>query len=376
MARGFPTSGAGRCGTFFSSGSKSDAGMIVIDGATGEGGGQILRTSLALSVLTGKPFRIENIRAKRANPGLQPQHLKSVEAAAAISGAHVEGAYLRSRTLVFRPKGKKAGEYSFDIGTAGSTLLVIHTVYLPLAACAGRSIVRVTGGTHVPWSPNYHYLRYTWLRFLRRVGFEIDLHMERAGFYPKGGGRVTLVEEGIAQPAPLLLRERGRLQRISGISAVARLPLSIAERQRNQALRRLEAIACEDVQIEVSELRAASPGTVIVLAAEFEHTVAAYASLGEKGKPAEKVADEAVEGLLRFLGSNATVDEFQADQLLLPLAVAQGESFFLTARVTNHLLTNAEVLRLFLPVEIVIDGDLGEEGAVTVRSEASISNFV
>ncbi len=349
--------------------------MIEIDGAQGEGGGQILRSALALSVLTGKPFRIVNIRAKRSNPGLQAQHLKAVEAAAAISGARVEGAQLRSRELYFHPMGKNPGEYHFDIGTAGSTLLVIHTVYLPLASARGTSIVRVTGGTHVPWSPNYHYLRYTWLELMRRIGFRMDLTMERAGFYPKGGGKVVLVEEGGVELRPLDLPERGRLLRIFGTSAVARLPLSIAERQRSQALRRLRSVGCDRLEIEETELRASSPGTVIVVAAEFENTVVAYTALGAKGKPAERVADEAVDGLLAFLRTDATVDEFQADQLLLPLAVTGEKSYYRTPRVTNHLLTNARVLGFFLPVTVEVVGERGEPGEVTVCSEVRLSDL-
>jgi RNA 3'-terminal phosphate cyclase (ATP) len=349
--------------------------MIFIDGAQGEGGGQILRTALALSVLTGQPFRMENIRAKRPNPGLQAQHLKSVEAAASISAARVEGAVLKSSWIEFHPLGKQAGNYRFDIGTAGSTLLVVHTVYLPLASASGVSTVRITGGTHVPWSPNYHYLRFTWLHFLRSIGFRIDLNLIRAGFYPAGGGQVVLWVEGIRRIRCLDLSERGNLKRIHGISAVARLPIQIAERQRNQALRDLEALRCPEIQIEVLELSALSPGSVIVLVAEFENTVAAYSALGEKGKPAERVASEATTGLLAFLRSNATLDEFQADQLLLPLALTGGTSVFRTPRVTNHLLTNAKILQLFLPGEIEISGQLGEPGEVRIRSEAEMASF-
>lgn len=345
--------------------------MILIDGASGEGGGQILRSALALSVLTGKPFRIVNIRARRAIPGLRPQHLKAVEAAAHVSRADVEGAAIRSRELVFRPRGKESGEYHFDVGTAGSTLLVIHTVFLPLAAVNGRSIVSVTGGTHVPWSPNFHYLRCTWLRFLQQMGFHCDLRLERAGFYPKGGGQVVFEEEGIDRIVPIQIHDRGQLVGLWGYSAVARLPLSIAERQKRQAVRRLQEVGY-DVQIEVAELSAVSPGTAMLVTAEFEHTRACYASLGARGKPAERVADEAVDGLLQFLASEATVDEFQADQLLLPLVLAEGDSFYKTRRVTDHLLTNAQVVRAFLPAEIVIEGKRGQPGQVTIRPGCSL----
>ncbi|HFE52518.1 MAG TPA: RNA 3'-phosphate cyclase [Bacteroidetes bacterium] len=349
--------------------------MIEIDGAQGEGGGQILRSALALSILTRRPFRIVNIRARRANPGLQAQHLKAVEAAARIARAEVEGAALRSTRLVFTPRGKEPGNYIFDIGTAGSTLLVVQTVYLPLAAVRGRSTVTAIGGTHVPWSPCFHYLKWTWCPFLAEMGFQCDLRMERAGFYPKGGGKVVFEEDGIERIRPLVLKQRGDLVKLWGYSAVARLPLSIAERQRSQALRRLEALGFA-AEIRVDELRAISPGTVIVLVAEFENTRAAYVGLGAKGKPAERVADEAVDGLLRFLNSGGTVDEFQADQLLLPLAIAEGPSFYRTPRVTNHLLTNAEVVRRFLPAEIQVTGELGSEGDVIIRPKSTLRDYL
>ncbi|NOZ56137.1 MAG: RNA 3'-phosphate cyclase [Calditrichaeota bacterium] len=349
--------------------------MIEIDGAQGEGGGQILRSALALSILTQKPFRIVNIRAKRANPGLQAQHLQAVKASARISHAEVEGAALRSTRLVFRPRGKEPGRYVFDIGTAGSTLLVVQTVYLPLAAVRGRSVVTAIGGTHVPWSPCFHYLKWVWSPFLSEMGFRCDLRLERAGFYPKGGGRVVFEEEGIESVQPLTLKDRGRLVKLWGYSAVAKLPLSIAERQRNQALRRLEQQGYQ-AEIELDELRAVSPGTVIVLVAEFENTRAAYVGLGARGKPAERVADEAADGLLGFLTSDATVDEFQADQLLLPLAVAEGPSVYRTPRVTNHLLTNAEVVRRFLPAEIEVTGELGSKGEVIIRPGSRLRDYL
>ncbi len=349
--------------------------MIEIDGAQGEGGGQILRSALALSILTRTPFRIVNIRAKRANPGLQAQHLQAVKAAARISHAEVEGAALRSTQLVFKPRGKEPGRYTFDIGTAGSTLLVVQTVYLPLAAVHGHSVVTAIGGTHVPWSPCFHYLKWVWCPFLSDMGFRCDLRLERAGFYPRGGGRVVFEEDGIERIEPLRLTERGQLVRLWGFSAVANLPLSIAERQRNQALRRLEREGyC--AKVEIGELRAVSPGTVVVLVAEFENTRAAYVGLGARGKPAERVADEAVDGLLGFLASDATVDEYQADQLLLPLAVAEEPSYYRTPRVTNHLLTNAEVVRRFLPAKIEVSGEPGSGGDVVIRPGSRLRDYV
>ena len=164
--------------------------MIAIDGSQGEGGGQMLRSALALSILTGRPVKITDIRAKRSKPGLQPQHLMSVKAAGAVSGALYKGAAVGSSTLYFEPKDVRAGEYRFTIGTAGATGLVLHTVYLPLALRGDKeSVVVIDGGTHVPSSPCYHFLETTWAEYLRRMGMEIELEMVRPGFYPRGGGR-------------------------------------------------------------------------------------------------------------------------------------------------------------------------------------------
>ena len=164
--------------------------MIQIDGSRGEGGGQILRSSLALSLITGKAFSMVNVRARRIKPGLRPQHLKAVEAAAAIGRARIEGAALNSRSLIFEPSRIRSGEFYFDIGTAGSTSLVLQTILLPLSCAKSESSVTLVGGTHIPWSPCFHYLDLHWLRYLREIGFNISLRLESAGFYPRGGGRV------------------------------------------------------------------------------------------------------------------------------------------------------------------------------------------
>ncbi|GIX49340.1 MAG: ribosomal subunit interface protein [Candidatus Tectimicrobiota bacterium] len=341
--------------------------MLQIDGARGEGGGQILRSALTLSLLTGTPVHLINIRARRPKPGLMPQHLQAVQAAAAVGEAEVEGAFLGSQALRFVPRGRRGGTFRFDIGTAGATSLVLQTVFLPLSAAAEPSHLTLTGGTHVPWSPCHHYLELHWLPLMRRLGCDAELRLELAGFYPQGGGRVRAHIRPVARLVPLQLTVRGRLLGIRGLSAVANLDLSIAERQRLQALQRL-APYCREVDIEVVRLPARGKGTLLLLLAQFEHARCCYYALGERGKPAERVADEAVEQLLAFLHSEAAVDEFLADQLLLPLAFAPGTSELTTARVTQHLLTNAEVIRQFLPVEIDIRGALGAPGWLRLTS--------
>jgi RNA 3'-terminal phosphate cyclase (ATP) len=340
--------------------------MIEIDGSFGEGGGQILRTSLSLSCLTGKPFRIYNIRAGRSNPGLRPQHLKSVEAAAAISQAEVEGARVGSTELIFRPRAIRAGNYRFDIGTAGATGLVIQTVLYPLSLAEGTSRVTVTGGTHVPWAPCYHYLELQWLPFLRRLGFNAEIQMRRAGFYPTGGGEVEVEIRPARQVQPLVLLDRGPLVRLKGISAFANLKRSVAERQQRQAERRLSSAGYAP-EIRIIELRARNPNTVMLLFAEYEQSSACYYSLGARGKPAERVADEAVDAFLSFERTAGVFDEYLADQILLPLSLAPGQSRYRTPVVTQHLLTNWAVVQKFLPVKGEIVGEEGKEGEVKVN---------
>ncbi len=340
--------------------------MIDIDGTRGEGGGQILRTALAMSVITATAMRLRNIRGRRPKPGLMPQHLKAVEAAAAISGARVRGANVGSSELVFEPGAPAAGDHRFDIGTAGAATLVLQTIALPLSLAAHTSELTIIGGTHVPWSPTYDYLAQHWLAFLRQAGFRITTTLERVGFYPKGGGRLRARIEPVHGPTALRLSERGALLRIRGISMVANLDRAIAQRQAQQARRRL-APWCEDVDIALAQERSYSPGTALLLIAQFEHSQCCYGALGARGKPAERVADEAVDALVAFLATDAAIDEHLADQLLLPLALADGISTLRPRRITPHLATNAEVIGLFLPVTIALDGVSGAPGTVRVH---------
>ncbi|MBC7186856.1 MAG: RNA 3'-terminal phosphate cyclase [Calditrichaeota bacterium] len=343
--------------------------MVVLDGSMGEGGGQVLRSALTLSLLTGKSFQIQNIRARRPKPGLMAQHLKAIEAAASVGQAQVQGAALGSTTLRFAPGVVTPGTYRFDIGTAGSTSLVAQTVAVPLSRCAAASALTITGGTHVPWSPCFHFLQLHWLPLLAQAGFRISMELERAGFYPEGGGVIRMTVEPAGPLRPLVRTERGELRKVTGLSAVARLDMSIAERQRRQALRRLAAMGVE-AEIELLSLPARSPGTFLFLLADFAHSQCCYYALGERGKPAERVADEAVDQLQRFLATDAAVDEYVADQLVIPLLLADGSSELRVARLTRHLLTNIEVVRSFLPVVIEVAGQEGEPGSVRIHGPA------
>jgi RNA 3'-terminal phosphate cyclase (ATP) len=340
--------------------------VMAIDGSLGEGGGQVLRSSLALALLTGRPFAMKNIRQRRAKPGLMAQHLKAVEAASAVGAARVEGARLGSQNLVFEPAGIQSGEFHLDIGTAGSISLVLQTVLLPLSFANEHSAITLIGGTHVPWSPCFHYLDWQWLHYMRQIGFRGQLALEAAGFYPRGGGRVRAIVQPASTLAPLRLTDRGPLKRIRGISGVANLHASVAERQKHRAIEGLSGVH-ESIEIETVRLSSPSKGTFLLLLAEFEKSQCCFYGLGAVHKSAEHVADEAVGEMLDFLGTDGSVDYYLADQLVLPLALVSGVSEVRTSRVTQHLVTNAEIVKMFLPVAIEIDAEIGRPGLIRIR---------
>lgn len=350
--------------------------MIVIDGSYGEGGGQVLRTSLALSALAGQPIRIEQIRAGRRRPGLHAQHLTGVLAAAQICDAELEGARLNATEISFTPRRPpQAGRYRFDVaeqrkgGSAGSTSLVLHTVVLPLAWAAGTSQVTVHGGSHVAWSPPFQHLERVYLPMLGKLGIETRAEIDRWGWYPKGGGEVKVWISGRAErslPASQW-EERGALVRLWGLSAYSNLPAHVGQRQRRRAEEVLRGAGFSP-HIEVVEAPSRGIGTVVVLVAECERVVAGFSALGERGKPAERVAEEACHDFLRWWESGAALEMHLADQILLPLALAEGVSSFTTCQITQHLLTNAWVVQQFVPVQIDVEGDVGEAGRVVLRS--------
>lgn len=322
--------------------------FIEIDGSSGEGGGQILRTSLSLSIITGKPFEIINIRARRKNPGLRPQHLASVNAAAKVCSASLKGAKLGSASLKFIPKVVVSGEYKFDVGTAGSTSLVLQTIFYPLALRGNSlSVVNIIGGTHVPWSPQYEFLKEEWLVLMKRIGFRADLELKRAGFYPKGGGEIVSRIEPVATVSPLEIRERGELLNVYGISAVAGLPIAVAERGKKRVTEILRENGIPN-QVEARQLPSYGRGAIVFLKAVFKNTTVSFSALGEIGKRMETVAQEPCKKLVDFLKNDATVDENMADQLILPLALSPGRSSFRIPKTTEHIKTNAEVVRKFL----------------------------
>jgi RNA 3'-terminal phosphate cyclase (ATP) len=341
--------------------------FVEIDGSQGEGGGQVLRSCLALSLLTGRPFQLHNVRARRARPGLQPQHLMSVKAAAAVGQARIAGASLHSSELTFEPGEVKAGRYHFPIGTAGATSLVLHTVYLPLAL-RGRepSEVLVEGGTHNDHAPSFHFLDTTWRPYLALLGLPIRLKMRRPGFYPRGGGAVEMHVSPVPRLKRLVLKERTGGKRVDVLSAVAGLPGEIAERQARQAVKRLRST---DLKVHAKEESwDGGPGTVLGLTLDTAPVPSHFFGLGARGKRAERVADEAVEQLREYLdAAPGAVDPHSADQLVLPLAFAEGPSSYTVSIVTQHLLTNVAIVRCFVDRNIVCEGDEGSTGIVRIE---------
>jgi RNA 3'-terminal phosphate cyclase (ATP) len=341
--------------------------MIELDGSFGEGGGQILRSSLALAVVTGQAFRLVKVRAGRPKPGLQPQHLTSVRAAAAVGRATVTGDRLGSRELTFEPTGVQAGSHRFDIGTAGATGLVLHTVCLPLAwRTVQPSTVTLIGGTHVTTSPCFHFLAVTWRSYLARIGLPISLAMERPGFYPRGGGVVEARIPPVERLNGLTLTKAVTPRRVVGFSTVAGLPEHVARRQARRATARLEAAGLE-VEIRLEEWPG-GPGSVLGLTFDDVPVPTFFFGLGARGKPAERVADEAVEQALAYHAAGAPVDSHSADQLVLPLALADGPSEFRVSEITRHLTTNIAVIQKFLPRRIECDGEEGATGVVRIAA--------
>jgi RNA 3'-terminal phosphate cyclase (ATP) len=349
--------------------------MIEIDGSYGEGGGQVLRTALTLSALTGQPTHIRRIRAGRRSPGLAPQHLTGVLALARICAAEVHQAAIGSTEIVFEPHtAPYAGTYVFDVaqaaqsGSAGAVSLILQTLLLPLALAEGTSHVTLKGGTHVPWSPPFEYLAHVYLPTAARMGLKAKCRLEGWGFYPVGGGQVAAEIEGSSSAAltPLALVERGRLKRIWGLATACNLPAHIAQRMADRA-RNMLGQAGLPAQITPRRESGVGPGAALCLVAEYEGGLAGFSALGAKGKPSEQVADEACQELKAFHASNAPVDAHLADQLLLPMALAAGRSEFRTQRVTRHLLTNAAIIRQFIPARIEVGGQEGEPGEVVVE---------
>jgi RNA 3'-terminal phosphate cyclase (ATP) len=343
--------------------------MIAIDGSFGEGGGQVLRTALSLSCLLRKPFRIFNIRKGRKKPGLMPQHLMCIHSLKLMSAARVEGDSEGSQELSFEPSEVKPGEYFFDIGTAGSTSLLLQAILPPLISAKSRSHLSLKGGTHVPWSPPFHYISEVFLLMLDKLGIRVKAEIEAYGFYPKGGGKVNVEIRPSKEVKGISFLERGKIKRIEGLSGVGNLPISIAERQRDAALKMLAPHGI-DAAIETISVQTPGQGTFIFLKAEMDHCIAGFSSLGERGKKAELVGEEAAKGFLDYYVKDSCLDHHLADQFVLYLALAKEESSFTTTEISSHLLTNLWVMEKFLGIHYTVEGEKGRPGKVTIKGNA------
>lgn len=335
--------------------------MLSIDGSYGEGGGQVLRTSLSLAVITGQPIQIENIRAKRKNPGLAAQHLTAVRAAAAICQAQVQGDALESMALEFTPSSTAlAGQYRFDVtearqgGSAGTVSLVLQTVLLPLALATGDSHVILRGGTHIAHSPAFTYINHVYLPMLTQLGLNAQANLNAWGWYPRGGGEVELRVVGGTRLDGLTLLERGALQQVRGLAAVTQLPSHIPQRMAMRAENLLHE-AQLNATVQPLRERGIGPGAGVFLTAEYEHSCAGFSAIGRLGMPSEQVAQMACEELIEFHKTGAPVDVHLADQLLLPLALAIQPSQYRVAEISLHLRTNAWVIETFGLAKITID---------------------
>jgi RNA 3'-terminal phosphate cyclase (ATP) len=375
--------------------------MVEIDGSYREGGGQILRTALSLSCLFRKPFRIFNIRKGRRKPGLMPQHLTAVRAAQLLSGAEVKGDNVSSTEILFSPGEVKGGDLFFDIGTAGSTTLVLQTL-VPAIALSGevelpnqKTTITLKGGTHVPFSPPFHYVSEVFVPLLKLIGMDIELFIDSYGFYPKGGGKIRAVVSPVKSLKPLNILDRGSIVKMTGYSGIGNLPISIAERQKKALLEKLYSAAIlpnpplekgvkggfeksdegrfERCPIDIELLDVPTPGrgTFLFLRAESENSTAGFTAIGERGKSAEVVGEEVAADFLRYYSTGAVLDPHMSDQIALYLSVCKEESIFSTSSVTEHLLTNLWVIGLFHEYRYSVEGEIGDPGVVRIGPRQS-----
>lgn len=326
--------------------------MLTIDGRVGEGGGQILRSSLALSCITRRAMKLVNIRANRSKPGLRPQHLACVRAAAQISGAKVRGDAVNSRELEFRPKKVRSGDFGFQVGTAGSAALVLQTVLLPLALHGDRrSTVRIGGGTHNDKAPPVTFLQRAWLPRLHAMGLDVEVELERPGFYPKGGGSLVCSVRP-SRPKRLELSKRGQKQAIRAHVVMSGLPRAAAE-EALSALRCQLSLDHEDVQ----DFRG-PPGLAVMVEVESRNVTELFGGLANRGRNIEGAATGAACAALAYLAQPEPVGEHLADQLMLPMALGEGGAFR-SVPPSLHTTTNADIIRRFLDVDITFrDGEV------------------
>ncbi len=343
--------------------------MLTIDGSSGEGGGQILRTALALSTVTGKPFRIEKIRAGRPKPGLLRQHLTAVKAAAAISGANVMGAELGASALTFSPGPVVAGEFAFAVGTAGSTTLVLQTILPALLTASAPSKVILEGGTHNPAAPPFDFLIKSFLPLINRMGPMVSADLHRPGFYPAGGGRLQVSIRPASQLLPLAIIERGSVLSTKARAMIANLPLSIAARE-VKLVARLLSLSEESLTIEEIS-NAPGQGNIISIEIEMESHTEVFTGFGEVAVRAEAVATRVAQEARSYLASGVPIGKHLADQLLVPMALA-GAGTFRTGALSRHTTTNIDVIRQFVDLNIELIEEAKRTWMVTINPSRAL----
>ena len=325
--------------------------MITIDGSFGEGGGQILRTSLALSLVTGKPFKIVNIRAGRRKPGLLRQHLTAVNAATELGAAVVKGNEMRSGELIFEPTTVKPGEYHFAVGTAGSATLVLQTVLPALITADGPTELLLEGGTHNPCAPPFDFVVKAFLPILEKMGPVVTAELERPGFYPAGGGRFTVKVKPVKSLSRIDLMARGKVVRQEAVAIVSQLLRRIAERE--LAVLK-DKLSWADQALKVEEVRnPRGPGNILMVIVESEHVTEVFTGFGERGVTSEHVAGSVIKPVREYIANDVPVGRYLADQLMIPMALAGGGEF-MTLPLSRHSTTNIEVMKKFLNVEISV----------------------
>lgn len=346
---------------------------LVVDGSHGEGGGQIVRSSLSLSMVTGRALIIDNIRAGRKKPGLLRQHLTALQAAADICDARVEGDELRSSRLVFEPGPVRGGSYSFHIGTAGSTTLVLQTILPPLMIAESPSTVFIEGGTHNPMAPPFDFLKKTYLPLLARMGPVVELELDRYGFFPGGGGRIRAEITPNPTLGPLHLVDGGKVSNCRARAIVARLPEDIGERECRTITRKMN---WGDRAYAVELIRETNgPGNVVFAEVQRGGVTEVFTGFGERGVPAEKVASNVVRKVRRYSKADAPVGEYLADQLLLPLGIGAhlgtGGGGFRTLDLSDHAQTHIEILPKFLDVDVQVETHGPDDAYVQIRPRRS-----
>ncbi|MEM2001838.1 MAG: RNA 3'-terminal phosphate cyclase [Candidatus Methanomethylicaceae archaeon] len=344
--------------------------VLELDGSYGEGGGQLLRSAVALSCLTGSPIRVFNVRGKRPKPGLQPQHMTALKAAAEVSGALVQGLSIGSTEVYFEPKEIKAGRYLFDIKTAGSVTLVMQTLLPILSFAKGTSEVTIIGGTDVPWSPTVDYFRYVAIDAFRSMGLDCAVELLRRGHYPRGGGRVVFAVRPAKPLSPIVAVKRGRVLAVRGISHCTSLPAHVASRQASSAVRIIRETGLGDVRIAEERGEGDGPGSGVALWAEVESgpNIGADA-LGAREKRAEEVGREAAEKLLAELKTGMAVDRHLGDMLIIYMAMARGRSEIGVTELTMHAETMIWLTERFLGLKWLVER--GPGGSATLRVDGA-----